>query len=816
MRNESRADALPREEIIVIIPDLPRSPTPDPDWLISEEGFDLAREHEIESLFVVGNGFLGTRGSLAEGSPLSSPATFLAGLYETDPRSDGVPRLVIIPDWTRIDGFLDGQELRLDSGEVLEHRRVLDLRQGILWREWRHRDLFGRITRIRGLRLASRADRHLLLQSIHFHAENYSGAVVLKGWIRSGIGPDEQLAPVAEESAMQADADRQPLQRPTPPRITTLSLTTADGKQTIALAITGEVLGTPAGQVQRRIDTGPGEIRESWTMQVLRGRGYRWDRAVCVYTSRESQKPAESATTCLLRCSGEGFDRAIDRHVDAWARCWGAAEVSVEGDRAAQRALRFAAYHLISAGNPHDASASIGARALTGPAYLGHVFWDTELFLFPFYLFTHPAAARALLSYRYHTLTAAREKAQRLGYRGAFFAWESADSGVDVTPRFVFAPNGEVVSIPNGDHAVHISAAIAYAVCHYWHATRDAEFLREMGAEIVLETARFWASRGQLEADGRFHIRDVVGPDEYHENVDDSAYTNLMAQWNLERGAAIARLVRERWPGKAQELATRIGIDDDEIRNWELLASRMFTGFDPATGLFEQFQGYFGLEQIDLDLFEPRTTALDVLLGRARVQQSQVVKQADVIMALHLLWDRFPPEVRELNFRYYEPRTGHGSSLSPAIHAAVAGRLGERELALRYFRQAAEIDLADRMGNAAGGVHIGALGGLWQAAVFGFAGMQAPGEEVIFDPQLPPGWNSLAFAIQWRGQRVRIEIRDSALGSALELDVGAPGPAPEMPIIFQVGAQRLTVERAGRYRTEGSRGVWSPWNRQSP
>jgi kojibiose phosphorylase len=380
------------------------------------------------------------------------------------------------------------------------------------------------------------------------------------------------------------------------------------------------------------------------------------------------------------------------------------------------------------------------------------VFWDTEIFMLPFFVLTYPEAARALLMYRHHTLPAARAKATRLGYRGALYAWESTDTGEDVTPAFVIAPEGEVIRILTADQEQHISADVAFGVWKYWEVTGDKRFLAEAGAEILIETARFWASRAAREEDGRYHVRGVIGPDEYHETIDDNAYTNGLAQWNLEVGEQVTRLVAECWPEQWRALSRRLGLEPEEPREWLHVARHLYTGFDEKTGLFEQFRGYFSLEDIDLTAFTPRTAPMDVLLGRERIRGSKIIKQPDVVMLVYLLWDRLPPDVRRANFEYYEPRCGHGSSLSPAIHALVAARLGKIQLAERYFRQAIEIDLANNMGNAAGGIHAAAMGGLWQAAVFGFAGLLLAQEGPEHQPNLPPSWRSLSMRFHWRGQ----------------------------------------------------------------
>jgi kojibiose phosphorylase len=453
-------------------------------------------------------------------------------------------------------------------------------------------------------------------------------------------------------------------------------------------------------------------------------------------------------------------------------------DLVIEGDPRAQRAIRFGAYHLISAANPGDERVSIGARGLTGTAYKGHVFWDTEIYLLPFFTLTFPEAARALLMYRYHTLPAARARAARFGYGGALYAWESAVSGEDVTPTFVVSPTGEVVHLRVAEQEQHISADVAYGVWRHWQATGDEGFLLEAGAEILFETARFWASRVEREEDGLYHIRGVMGPDEYHESIDDDAYTNGMARFNLEIGAETAALLAARWPERLRELAARLRLGSDEAPTWARIAGDIYSGFDSRTGLFEQFQGYFDLEDIDLEAHEPRTVAIDVLLGRERIQRSKVIKQPDVLMLLYLLADRFPADVKEANFRYYDPRTAHGSSLSPPIHAAFAAQLGHVELALAYFEQTAEIDLANTMGNAAGGVHVGALGGLWQAIVFGFAGVTVGPDDVRSDPRLPDAWRRLSFALQFRGRRVPVDLRQERSGERPNVLLGATGEVP--------------------------------------
>ncbi|HVL05700.1 MAG TPA: glycosyl hydrolase family 65 protein [Acidimicrobiales bacterium] len=491
--------------------------------------------------------------------------------------------------------------------------------------------------------------------------------------------------------------------------------------------------------------------------------------------------PAHDA---LARARGQGPEELYARHRRAWRDRWLDADVVVDGDGQAQRDLRFALYHLIIAGDPESDRASIGARALTGPGYRGHVFWDTEVFCLPFFIWTHPGTARALLAYRHRTLPAARAKAARMGYAGALFAWESADTGEETTPESVRLPDGTELEVLTGIQEHHIAADVAWAVWQYWQVTGDDAFVAGMGAEIVLETARFWASRTTVDAAGAHHICGVIGPDEYHEGVDDNAFTNVLARWNLRAADGLC----DRFP----EVAGRLGVTPDERERWEEVAAGLVVAFDPETGLYEQFAGFFERENVRAVDLAPRPFTAEMVVGVDRLGTTQVIKQADVLMLGVTLPGEVDLRAQMANYRYYEPRTSHGSSLSPAMHALVAARVGDLDDALSYFHLAGGVDLDNRMGNAADGVHIATMGGLWQAAVFGFGGVRADGGAVRIDPRLPPAWAGLSFPIRWRGTRIGVDLR----ADALELDLEAPamvavGQGAAMPL----GAGRFVARR---------------------
>lgn len=740
--------------------ELALEPTADPTWVLRHD-YHPTHESGVESRFALSNGFLGVRASrsvsrgpmwVSWGHTLSWaswPRTYVAGLFDVPNTQPPVPALVPAPDWQRLRVLLDGEPLLLRSGKTLSHRRTLDLRRGLLLSMWRQQDPAGRVVTLRSLRLVSFAERALGLQMVRLAIDGAPAEVTLEASFESA---GSALEPVRLQPELA------------------VWRTLQSGKHlamasTAALQLDGRDAPPPDM---------PDALKRSWSWTSAPGLTATFWRIVAFARSDDPRDdPGAAARGMLDRARQAGWRRVLEAHERAWAERWTCSDIEIEGDAEAQLALRFAVYHLNSAANPTDERVSIGARALTGDAYLGHVFWDTDIYLVPFYVVTWPEAARALLMYRHHTLPGARAKAARMGYRGALYAWESTDTGEETTPEQVLDINGQPIDVLCGKQEQHISADVAYAVWQYWQATGDEGFLLDAGAEILLETARFWASRAEREEDGQYHIRGVIGPDEYHEHIDDSAFTNVMARWNIERGLEIAALLRERWSGRWQALAERLGLAEAELEQWRDVAARLVTGLDPESRLIEQFAGYFGLEDIELARYEGRTVPMDVVLGRERIQRSQVVKQADVVALLALLPEAFDREVQRANFRYYEPRCGHGSSLSRGMHAVVAARLGEVDLALRYFRQTAATDLADTTGGSAGGIRIAALGGLWQAAVLGFAGLSLRADGLALDPHLPAEWRALGFRVCWRGRRVHFRVEQGSTVLAM-LEEGEP------------------------------------------
>jgi len=719
-------------------------PTQDSSWVLTHEGYNVLTENAVESRFALGNGFLGMRASrpVSRGPTWVSwlghirwaswPRCYVAGLFDRPNTVPPVPALVPVADWSHVTLVLDGNPQLLLDGEFLASVRQLDMRRGILLSDLSYRAHAG-ITICSGeLRLVSLADRAVALQLLRFSLDRNGIDVTLEAnFAMAGMGMEP----------LQLDRD------------VCAWRTEGSGK---AVAMAGSV--TLQADGRPLVPERSFSLRWIWRWRSVAGQELELDRLVTVARSdRWADDPALVAADAMARGRALGWRGVLAAHETAWRQHWDASDVIIEGDDKVQEAVRFAVYHLTSAANPEDECVSVGARGLTGDAYFGHVFWDTEIYLLPFYVGVWPEAARALLMYRYHTLHGARAKAAHFGFRGALYAWESADTGEETTPERVIGADGTPVEILTGRMEHHISADVAYAVWQYWRFTRDDDFFLRAGAEMLLETARFWASRAVAEADGKRHIRHVIGPDEYHEDVDDNAFTNVMARWNIGRGLETMDLLRERWPNHAAALREKLALGDDELADWRDAIARIVTGLDAATGIYEQFAGYYKLQPLDLSLYADRKMPIDVVIGPERTQRSQVVKQADVVALIALLPDEFPGAAAKANFRYYEPRCAHGSSLSAGIHALVAARLGETETALRFLRQAAIADL-ELDPNSAGGIRIAGLGGLWQAIILGFAGLDLGSDMLGIDPRLPPHWRSLSFRVGWRGRSVAIRI----------------------------------------------------------
>jgi trehalose/maltose hydrolase-like predicted phosphorylase len=712
-------------------------------WQVSDAPFNPFKLSHTETIYTIGNGYMGLRGTFEEGYPNEMVSTLVHGIFN-HAEGDLVPDIVNLPNPLPIVVEINDEAFHMKSGSILGYERTLNLQTGLLQRAVLWRNSKGVVVRITFSRFASLENQHLLAQSVEviplsgpanvriyaaFDAKQTNMGVNHWAEINNYISGDQLLA----------------------------TATTNQSGYRIGMA--GGLISPNNVNAASRNDA-----QSLFTEATLeQNQAFTAYKLSAIHTSRDADDPLAAAQKTLAAAKAAGYDSLYKAHVKEWAAYWDTSDLQIDGDEAMQRALRFTTYHVLIAAPRNEEHSSIGAKTLSGPGYKGHVFWDTELFMVPMLTVTQPRLSRNLLMYRYHNLQGARNKAQKAGYEGAMFPWESTDTGEETTPQWTHPlPDGSRIRIWTGDNEQHISTDIAYAVMQFWGWTRDDEWFTDYGAEIVLDTAVFWGSRAEYnkEAD-RYELSMQIGPDEYHDNINNSAFTNSMARWHLNTALRVVDWLQKHQTTKAKTLLDRLKIDETRTNHWQHIIDKMYIPRDAQTGLLEQFDGFFKLERVELGLWKPKVNNYDSIVGHAKMQTQMVIKQADVVMLMSLIGDQImTPEEQQRNWDFYYPVVDHGSSLSPSTHAQVAARLKLIEDAYYMLHYAANIDLEDLKGNVRDGIHAAASGGLWQAIVFGFCGLQLAENGYTTDPHFPKHWRSVSFTIYYGGEKQRITLHN--------------------------------------------------------
>ena len=728
-------------------------------WAVREASLELDLLAQSESVFALANGHLGLRGNLDEGEPHALPGTYLNGFREVRPlpyaeAGYGYPEagetVVNMTNGKIIRLLVDDSPFDIRYGELLSHERVLDLRSGLLRREVVWRSPAGKSVRIVSQRLVSFTQR--AVAAVRYEVEPLEETVRLV--VQSELVANEPR-PASSDDPRAAAALEAPL-----------AYETSSAGQTEAVLVhSTKGSGLRAAAAMDHLVEGPDGTRcdpaEAWEdlgrmtvtatvepgecLRIVKFLAYGWSATRSVPAVRDQ---VAAAVTEARHTGWEGLAAEQRSYLDEF---WAGADVELEGDAELQQAVRFALFHTLQAGARSEGRA-IAAKGLTGPGYDGHCFWDTESFVLPVLTYTAPEASAAALCWRRDTLGQARERAEQLGLAGAVFPWRTI-SGAECSAYW-----------PAGTAAFHIGADVAAAVCRHIAASGDKEFERDAGIELLVETARLWRSLGHHHPSGSFRIDGVTGPDEYSAIADNNVYTNLMAQQNLHAAADLA----ERHADRAAEL----GVDDEEAASWRAAAEAMSIVYDEGLGVHPQAEGFTDHERWDFAATDPEQYPLMLHFPYFDLYRKQVVKQADLVLAMFARSDAFSDEQKARNFAYYEPLTVRDSSLSACTQAVIAAEVGQLELAYDYFGEAALMDLADLEHNVRDGLHIASLAGAWIAAVAGFGGMRDHGGELRFAPRLPERLTRLAFRLCYRGRRLGVEV-DSA-GTTYSLLAGAP------------------------------------------
>jgi len=702
---------------------------------LNEPAFSPHCLNKYASLMTSGNGYMGVRATHEEDYTVQTRGMYLAGLYHRAGKGE-TNELVNLPDVVGVQIELNGTPFSLLSGHIEEWHRELNFATGELHRSVVWQAPCGAHFAIESRRFASAAQPQLFALRLTIMPLDTAASISLC----TGI------------DATQTNTGRQHLDE-TQVRVFgqhTLQgvYTTQDGAAEVVISSFCHV----SGEAQSNVTAKNRRLLQNSSLRVAAGESVTLEKLNWITWSDDSNRDTE--TVCrqnleaLSECASLGYDNLCTASKGAWRSFWQRSRVEIEGsDPRDQQALDYALYHLHIMTPEHDERSSIAAKALTGEGYKGHVFWDTEVFLLPFHLFTAPAIARQLLRYRWHNLPGAREKARRNGWQGALFPWESARRGEEETPEFaaINIRTGVRQKVASALAEHHLVADIAWAVIAYWQATGDDSFMAHEGVDLLIETAAFWISRA-TECNGRLEIHDVIGPDEYTEHVNNNAYTNYMAQDNVAQAVHFARHFArgdEAFYASAAQFLQHLWLPECD-----------------ENGVLAQDDTFLAKPAIDLTQYKLKAGKQTILLdySRAEVNEMQILKQADVVMLNYMLPDRFTHRECLANLAFYEPRTIHDSSLSKAIHGIVAARCGDVHQAYQFWRDGIDIDLGDEPHSSDDGIHAAATGAIWLGAIQGFAGLSLHQGALKLAPRLPDHWQRMTFPLHWQGVAMRCTL----------------------------------------------------------
>lgn len=725
-------------------------------WEILQDTYNSNKNRKYETIFTLANGYKGVRGAL-EFSQIGERGNFIAGVF--DKNTAQVTEIVNCQDPLSFNLYVEDELVDLDRCEVLNFQRKLNMIEGVLYTNFQIKTAKGRMLKVNAERFLSRNNVHRWGAKYKIVPINFKGKIFVENII-DGTSTNSALDPLnrTKHFTVSKAVDLNPG--------IALKVSTIDNKIDIVETTTVFGKGDTGNFLKDRKYNQFGEkVRELYQIFVEEGKEYTLYKFGITYTSRDSDRCiCELSRNELNLFLHDGYEKEKEAHKNIWKEIWKDIDIKIEGDELAQTGLRFNLFHLASSAYEDDNRVSIAAKALHGEGYKGHVFWDTEIFMLPFFVYTRPNVARALLMYRYNTLDGARKNASSKGYKGARFPWESADDGTEVTPNWGMDYYGNPLRIWTGEQEYHISSDIAFSIWEYYRTTKDKDFLINYGLEIFFDTARFWQSRVEYNKEyDRYEINNVIGPDEFHEHINNNVYTNYLAKWNMRKSLELAKWIKEEDETIFNKLCSKLGLDECSFKAWDEIQKKMYIPKSKDGRIIEQFEGFFNLKHYPITEHDENGMPIwpkDVKLDK--LGETQLVKQPDIVMLMLLLREEFDEETRKANYDYYEERTMHKSSLSPSMYSIMGLSVGDTQNAYRYFIKSIMTDLEDNQGNTEFGIHAANTGGAWQSAVFGFGGLSVDKEEMLnFSPWLPKEWDSLSFSIYWRGNKLNVKITQS-------------------------------------------------------
>jgi alpha,alpha-trehalose phosphorylase len=713
-------------------------------WTVREGHLDLDVLAQSESIFALSNGHIGLRGNLDEGEPYGIPGTYLNSVYEERPlpyaeAGYGYPlsgqTVINVTNGKLIRLLVDDEPFDVRYGTLHSHERVLDMRAGTLTRYVHWTSPAGRTVRLTSTRLVSMTHRSVMGINYEVEAVDDSVRIVVQSELMTNESlPDSGLDPRSAAALQSPFVSEQNV-------VHDQSAVVVHRTKTSGLRVAAGMTHLVDCSAHTQVEVeGDGDVtRMTVAVRLDPGKRLRMVKGVAYGWSSERSRPAlhDQVVAALAEVRMTGWDGLLTEQRAFLDDFWAGADVEVEGDAEVQQAVRFGLFHVLQTGARTERR-PIPAKGLTGPGYDGHTFWDAETFVLPVLTYTRPQAARDALCWRLDTLEIAKQHARSLGLAGAAFAWRTI-TGEECSGYW-----------PAGTAAFHVNADIANAVIGYVDATEDVEFERATALPLLVATARLWRSLGQHDIEGRFRIDGVTGPDEYSAIADNNVYTNLMAQQNLRAAADCASRYRRE--------AAALDVSLEEAASWRDAADAIVVPFDERLGVHSQSEGFTDHDKWDFDSTPPENYPLLLHYPYFQLYRKQVVKQADLVLAMQLRGDAFTPEQKARNFAYYEAMTVRDSSLSASTQAVIAAEVGQVELAHDYLGETALMDLSDLEHNTRDGLHIASLAGTWLALVMGFGGMRASDGQLRFSPRLPSGISTLSFRLGYRDRRLRVDV----------------------------------------------------------
>lgn len=754
---------------------LNRTRFPLDEWALVETEFEASDQGRVETLFAVGNGYLGLRGNVEEGRDCHAHGTFLNGFHETWPirhaeEAFGFARvgqtIVNAPDAKIIRLYVDDEPLVITEADILSYERRLDFRSGVLSRTLEWRTPAGKRVRITSRRMVSFTDRHLAVLDYEVELLDADAAVTITSHILNRQdGRDEYRSGIAEEPGSFDPRKAETFtERVLQPRVKQhegprylLGYQTTNSAMTLAVAaqhfIETDNVYTESGTI------GDDLAKHVYRVRAEQGKPIRVTKLVSYHTANSvpANELGDRAQRTLDRALDLGVTEVFAEQQRWFEDFWIRTDVEISGQPLLQQATRWNLFQLAQASARTDGG-GIAAKGVSGSGYGGHYFWDSEIYVMPFLTYTAPTVARNALRFRQKMLPAARTRAFEMNQKGALFPWRTIN-GLESSAYYAA-----------GTAQYHIDADISYALMQYVAATGDEDFLARGALDILVETARMWEDLGfwHRNGDDVFHIHGVTGPDEYTTVVNDNLYTNVMARANLEDAARAVDRLRQEHPTEYRRLLERLDLTAGEIEGWRRAAERMHIPYDPKLGVHPQDAAFLDKELWDLEHTPADRRPLLLHYHPLVIYRFQVLKQADVVLALFLQGDRFTANQKLADFEYYDPLTTGDSTLSAVVQSIIAAEVGYHELAVRYFRSALFVDLADLHHNSADGVRVASTGGVWTALAFGFGGFRDHKGQYTFDPRLPEGWDALSFRLTLRGSRMRVTVESGAIRFRLE------------------------------------------------